>query len=479
MQAVHKLKSFFSVMDSFFFAMKDFCLDFEKKVAENLDECLSSYKKSLCDEISLGAAVSGGADSVSLLVSLKKILPQNISLKVVTVNHNIRSEKESAGDASFVENLCRSLGVFCVRFDVERGKIFSLAKENGTSVEDAARKIRYEKFAEFARNEKIGFICLAHNKNDQIETVAMRFFQGSPVLGGIPRERGIFLRPLLNIPRCEIEKYLSEKKIAFRTDGTNFDDSILRNRFRRKIIPFLDEEISGWQNAVFRLSKKMHSDEEFLSRTAEESLQKIDAEFAQDSVSFCAEKFFLLHESIRVRVVFKILEKIGAASRVPFEFVHSLFCGKKILREKKSDCCGIEFLHSDGTILIQKKQKVATEKYFFVIMATDGDFCVGGRRFSVVSCGKKISIRSGSCEIVLENLGFPFVFRSRAPGDSVRCADGSYRSASKILDDWKAGEKRNSIPFVQKISVEKKNPRQEIRCIWGSLFGFKDWIVKD
>ncbi|WP_276750335.1 hypothetical protein, partial [Treponema succinifaciens] len=98
--------------------------------------------------------------------------------------------------------------------------------------------------------------------------------------------------------------------------------------------------------------------------------------------------------------------------------------------------------------------------------------------FEVFSHDDEIFLRTDSSEICLKNLKFPFVFRSRQPDDFVKNADGSFRQVSKILDDWKTGKLRDSIPLIQNICPEKNNSSQEICCVWGSLFGFKNWIVK-
>ena len=112
-------------------------------------------------------------------------------------------------------------------------------------------------------------------------------------------------------------------------------------------------------------------------------------------------------------------------------------------------------------------------------MEKSGRYCAGdwqidvalqGNR-TVLLCGKRNGEKSA---LVLENLGFPFAFRSRQSGDQVRTSDGSFRTVAKILEDWKCGELRDEIPLVQ----ELKSSGQSIVCIWGSVLGFKDWIVK-
>ncbi|WP_296662927.1 MULTISPECIES: tRNA lysidine(34) synthetase TilS [unclassified Treponema] len=453
----------------------EFILDFQARVLENLNLCLSRLNINLDSCNCGGVAVSGGADSISLLVALKKIL--NIQVKAVTVNHNIRASEESSADADYVESVCRSLDVKCVRYDVAPGEILSLAKKLKTSIEDAARKIRYEKFSDFIENEGISFLCLAHNKNDQIETLAMRFLQGSANFCGIPLTREKFIRPLLNISRSEIEKYLQLQKIAFRTDRTNFDNQIFRNRIRNKLVPFLDNEFSGWQNAVFSLAEKSRAENEALSFFAEQELLKINCKFENEKVSFDAEKFSSLPLAIKIRIIFKGIDFVKASERIPYSFASSLASGC-FENAGCSECGGLEFSFCNGRFLIQKKRKVATESGFFVIIEKKGSYQAGEISFEVFSHDDGIFLRTDSSEICLKNLKFPFVFRSRQPDDFVKNADGSFRQVSKILDDWKTGNLRDSIPLIQNICPEKNNSAQEICCVWGSLFGFKDWIVK-
>ena len=144
----------------------------------------------------LGAAVSGGADSVSLLCALAKIkegleggskkeLPEAgqkakgrpffPKIVCVTVDHSIRPEEESSGDAAFVKSLCQKLGVECAVKKIERGAVERLAAQRGKGVEEAARFLRYQKFEGFAKESGAQFICLAHNQNDALETLLMRF----------------------------------------------------------------------------------------------------------------------------------------------------------------------------------------------------------------------------------------------------------------------------------------------------------------
>ena len=235
----------------------DFFKDFEKKVYDSLlgacvgaagdasgeQKCVGVSSPAVENKACIGVGVSGGADSICLLVCLANLFKKcpSVSLKVVTVNHNIRSEEESGGDCDFVVSVCNKLNevyyqnknaISCEVVSLEKGKVFDFAKSRGAGIEESARFLRYQIFEDFIEKNHLDCFCLAHNKNDQLETALMRFLQGSSIEGscGIWENRGKFVRPLINCDRKEIEKYLTEQGFEWRTDCTNLDNSYFRNR---------------------------------------------------------------------------------------------------------------------------------------------------------------------------------------------------------------------------------------------------------
>lgn len=450
---------------------------FEKKVLEGFIKSLSSTGSAIENCRVIGVAVSGGADSVSLLCALKEVLPKNILLKAVTVNHNIRPSEETCGDAEFTENLCREIGVTCVRMEIKAGKVFEFADEKKCGLEDSARKLRYEKFSEFMENEDVDFLCLAHNKNDQAETVIMRFLQGSSDLSGIPWAREKFLRPLLGISRSEIEAYLEEIKVSYRTDSTNHDNTMLRNRIRNVLTPVLNGNFEGWQKALCSLSEKSKADNEFIGDCVEDALQKIVADEKTDKVVIDAGRFFSLAFALRSRALLESVKKLGALKRVPYGFMErwadESYAGKK----KKEECSGITISLASGKLVLEKKNKVATEGGFFVIIEEPGIFSAGKYIFKVELAEGSVVLTCDGKSMALKGLCFPFAIRSRQSGDEIECSDGSFKAVSEILSGWKAGGARDSVPLVQMLSSERKEDLQKIKCIWGSLCGLKDWIV--
>ncbi len=181
------------------------------------------------------AAVSGGADSVCLLIVLKYIKDElGFDLEAIHVEHGIRGE-ESIEDARFVEKLCDSMNI---KIHMHSVKATEYAKKNSMSLEEAARELRYNIFEGYE-----GKIAIAHNMEDNAETLIFNMVRGSGIEGltGIGIKRGKYIRPLLACSRTDIEKYLSDNNQPYRTDSTNEDSTYTRNNIRHNIIPKLRE----------------------------------------------------------------------------------------------------------------------------------------------------------------------------------------------------------------------------------------------
>ncbi|MBQ4044946.1 MAG: tRNA lysidine(34) synthetase TilS, partial [Lachnospiraceae bacterium] len=231
------------------------------------------------------AAVSGGADSVCLLLVLDKIRQDlqkqgkpSFELALVTVDHGIRGEA-SAGDVAFADQLGRRLGLPCFVFHED---VPALVRQEHLSEEEAARAVRYRCFAKAARKWQADSVAVAHNKDDQVETVLLNLLRGSgltglaglswsrtlktsgPEFGPIVQEPGDcsqecgaggspggeemdeirVIRPLLDMSRGEIEAWLSQIGQPFRTDESNLEDHHTRNRLRHHVIPLMEQEIN-------------------------------------------------------------------------------------------------------------------------------------------------------------------------------------------------------------------------------------------
>ncbi|HEY0157344.1 MAG TPA: tRNA lysidine(34) synthetase TilS [Thermoanaerobaculia bacterium] len=219
-------------------------------------------------------AVSGGVDSTALLLALAEL--KDFELHAAHVNHRLRGA-DSDADEAFVRDLCASLGI---PLHVAEGTL-DPERVRARGVEAAAREVRYARLQDIRERAGARYVCTAHQRNDQAETVLMRLITGSGLAGlrGIhPLRDDGFLRPLLDVTREELEAFLRERNVTPRFDRSNDDPRFLRNRVRA----FLREAggieplaaIAGQARAVWPL--------------LEQAIDAVPAEMTDDETRFSA-----------------------------------------------------------------------------------------------------------------------------------------------------------------------------------------------
>lgn len=207
-------------------------------------------------------AVSGGRDSMALLHFLKDLsLTEGFSLRAAHYNHHLRPTAER--DEALVRRYCRyrEIPLTCGGGDVS-----AWARENGASLEDAARTLRYRFLEETADQVGAVRIATAHNVQDNAETVLLHLLRGSGLrgLGGIPPVRGKIVRPFLETDRRDIDDYVARKGIPYGEDETNADTTYTRNRLRLEILPRLEEIAPGCTARIAGAAGILRVDEEHL-----------------------------------------------------------------------------------------------------------------------------------------------------------------------------------------------------------------------
>ena len=267
------------------------------------------------------AAVSGGADSVCMLLllcELQKKIP--FSLQVVHVEHGIRG-KESVMDAEFVEKLCKDKGLLLTRFDV---KVPEYAKEHGLGEEEAARILRYDCFLKAAQKLKKGDtdvkIALAHHADDNAETILFQMVRGSGIDGlcgmqPIRRfaEHIYLIRPLLTMGREEIETYLKELGQPYCTDSTNADMAYSRNRIRHEILPLLSK-VNAQAVAHINQSAKMLCDIAYYMENQAQTVYEKYRTPVQDGI-FLSELLWQEQEVLRKEVLHEALADVAQSKK--------------------------------------------------------------------------------------------------------------------------------------------------------------------
>lgn len=317
--------------------------------------------------------LSGGPDSVCLFDVLKELSKEmDLKLYAVHVNHKLRPGAAEE-DQAFVEKLCNVQNVPCYIFEEDCN---AFAKKEGMTSEEAGREIRYRAFANVASKiEEMGIhkqniaIALAHNANDQSETILFRLMRGTGTdgLAGIPYKRfdenGYqIIRPILDVKREEIEKYCEERKLSPRIDHTNDENLYARNRIRNLLIPFMEENFNeNIIDTVNRLGKIAAADRDYMHREALVAYEKalLDQEKSSCKVIMDCSSLLELHSAIRFRVYTLALEKIGLGQNVTYAQGELI---DKILTSKSPSAIGditdkIKVYRAYDSLVFSKEEK--------------------------------------------------------------------------------------------------------------------------
>lgn len=283
------------------------------------------------------AGVSGGADSVCLLYVLSEYRKQvPFELQVVHVEHGIRGEA-SLSDAVFTQELCGRLEVPCRIVHTEVQKI---AAQKGLSVEEAGRQERYRIFAEVCSEIRADRIAVAHNRNDQAETMLWNLARGSGLkgLGGIRPVRGQIIRPLLFTDRRTIERIVQEGGLDWRTDQTNLEQEYTRNKIRLSLIPQMERELNEQAGLhLAQAAERLQQVQELLERlTQQAALQCLRQE--ADAVVLLLEPYEKQETLIQTELLKEALircragsglKDIGSVHLQQLQHLAELDCGKE------------------------------------------------------------------------------------------------------------------------------------------------------
>lgn len=246
------------------------------------------------------AGVSGGADSVALLYALHELKDElGFSLYAAHLNHGIRGE-EAEGDQAYVRELCETLGVPLYE---ERLDIPAIAGAQGKTLEQAAREQRYEFFERALEKFGASRIAVAHHMEDQAESIMLHMIRGSGLKGltGMKYSRDNIIRPFLDIHRQDVENYLSDKGVSYRTDSTNLDRDASRNRLRLDVMPYISEHINpAVTDALCSMVKLLSEDEKYLAAQAEKALEKAKMSGGYDRVELMLQPRPILSRALRL-----------------------------------------------------------------------------------------------------------------------------------------------------------------------------------
>ena len=266
------------------------------------------------------AGVSGGADSVCLLLLLVDLQrTMDFSLEAIHMEHGIRGE-ESLRDQKYVQDLCKELGVplTCVAADVP-----AYRAQMGLSEEEAARMLRYEKFARIAL-EKNAKVVLAHHMEDNGETILFQMLRGSGLTGMCGMrpvrvdEQGVtYLRPMLGVHRKEIEKELEKRGRNFCVDSTNKELEYSRNYLRNVVLPQLVQVNDQAVAHMNEMAQQLWNIEDFLEQETDRVWKKIVIEesHGEGRAVIPIEQLKQFHVALQTEVLIRAVSYVAGSRK--------------------------------------------------------------------------------------------------------------------------------------------------------------------
>lgn len=263
-------------------------------------------KNELClkkeDVIVVGC--SGGPDSMALLYILKELQKKLLfSLVCCHVNHNVR--QESYDEKEFLENWCKDNAILFESMVIEH--------YGDDNFHNEARTIRYRYFEEIVRKYSANYLMTAHHGDDLVETILMRIVRGSTLTGyaGFQqkiKQNGYFLvRPLISVSKQELLDFDNQHNIPFVIDQSNEKDKYTRNRYRKRVLPFLKEEEKNYNDKFLKFSKTLLKYNDYIDKQAAKEYKKL---YRVDDRSFSISKFLEIDPILQEKVLNSILASI-------------------------------------------------------------------------------------------------------------------------------------------------------------------------
>jgi tRNA(Ile)-lysidine synthase len=272
---------------------------------------LEDLKKAAFDKCALRqdqpllVGVSGGADSLALMFGLETL---GFKLTIAHLDHGIRSD--STQDADFLQALATSRHLEFIR---KRMDVRKAARDEGQSLEEAARHVRYQFLFEQAREIGAQAVAVGHHADDQVETVLMHFIRGSalPGLTGMSFRKVLplwdaripLVRPLLGIWREDIERFLADIDIEARIDVTNQDVTYFRNQLRHVLLPELENYNSQIRRGIWRMADVLGEEDGLLDALTQEAWAVCHVRQSHERIILNNSKFVLQAKAIQRRLL--------------------------------------------------------------------------------------------------------------------------------------------------------------------------------
>ena len=397
-------------------------------------------------------AISGGADSVALLVALRKL---GYACEAIHCNFHLRGE-ESNRDELFTKELCERLGVtlHIVHFDTK-----AYAVKRGFSIEMAAREQRYVAFEEHRKAISAQAIAVAHHRDDSAETLLLNLTRGTGIKGlrGIQPRNGNIIRPLLCVGRDEILDYLKWRGESYVTDSTNLTSDYTRNKIRLEVMPRLAEINPSILSTLAATAQRISDAERIYRHAIEEAIERVKH---GDEIDIEA----LAKEPAPATLLHEILSPYGFNSAQVDDIWNSM----------KSE--GGRQFHATGWIVIKDRKKLIIVqkngvRQLDVILPANGCINTQQGRLAIARTmfNGDIPKQSNIAYLDIDKLHMPLTLRHTRNGD--RFAPFGMRG-TKLVSDYLTDRKKSLIEKEKQLVVTDAkgeivwvvNERPSARC---------------
>ena len=449
-----------------------------KSIADR-DECIAGVSNAL-DRCAVQpaepivVACSGGSDSSALAALVAHAGHRPVIC--AHFDHGIRSEAESDRDLSAVRALARRIDAELEVGHAERGRLAAEAGAAGESLEDHARTARYSFLVDVCRSRRARMLAVGHTRDDQVETVLMRIFQGTELDGvagmrlcaPLPFDHSITLiRPILELERSALRSYLEATGISFTEDLSNADTRFLRNRLRLQVLPVVEAAFPAARRAVFETAGRLTEVADYVRVETERALTwQADCDGGTSPTALRADRetFFSLPGPLRRRALFAAVDRLGARRRrVPYRFLDSIPADDPGgVRRTVARGHGLRIDLEDRWIVCRRDIVPNGDRGYLYCVARSPEDSPGPNDVLEL----EVRGRGGERELVRlarSRLAFPLLLRSRRAGDSIRLAAGR-RSLKRVFQD-------HSIPQGVRDMVPVLEDRLGIVGIFGGVVG--------
>lgn len=396
--------------------------------------------------------LSGGPDSVCLLSLLSQMRETlSLTLYAVYVDHNLRPH-ETPAEIAFCKKICDTMQVnFMVRSVDVKGHV----KRHGMNKQEAARELRYQAFYETADEIHAEKIALAHNADDQTETVFMRLVRGAGPSGlsGIPAKRGSIIRPLIETERREIEEFLEAEHIHPLTDSSNLQTDYSRNSFRLMIMPQLKKMNPNLVQSVNNTISVLQEEERYLDIIVTKTLMKMISRKTEQRIELFLTPMAAMDVVILRRVLRRAIDATEGLRRISFVHIGQII---GLVREGRSGDRlylprGIRVIKDYSLLVITSEEPC---RIAFHELNVPGSAALVGAGLVITASFEASAeeLGNGKISVLLDAdaMRLPLTIRSRTPGDSFFPLGFGRR---KKLQDYLVDEKvprdaRDSVPLV-------------------------------